>query len=254
MLDPRQYSITSPFDYFQPFQSYLEPSFPRTPEAFFEMEQQLYQTAAQVGDHIVLMKIVAAHDDPTFVKHAVEDARARSPVPLVNKGWKETSVLFLGGSRIVLKTPYLREDHRGKRGRQRTKWGKKGHGVYPVLEALGIREGLSPATRNEIALYTVQTGSSHEAKELLDRRGLGCDISTLTRIARSTAHTAIGLRDAALNTAKSLAIAVDGPLCDKRVRISTDGGRVRTRKNHRGRKTQRAAMRFRHLGENPESS
>jgi hypothetical protein len=175
-------------------------------------------------------------------------------VPLVNKGWKETSVLFLGGSRIVLKTPYLREDHRGKRGRQRTKWGKKGHGVYPVLEALGIREGLSPATRNEIALYTVQTGSSHEAKELLDRRGLGCDISTLTRIARSTAHTAIGLRDAALNTAKSLAIAVDGPLCDKRVRISTDGGRVRTRKNHRGRKTQRAAMRFRHLGENPESS
>jgi hypothetical protein len=106
MLDPRQYSITSPFDYFQPFQSYLEPSFPRTPEAFFEMEQQLYQTAAQVGDHIVLMKIVAAHDDPTFVKHAVEDARARSPVPLVNKGWKETSVLFLGGSRIVLRSIY----------------------------------------------------------------------------------------------------------------------------------------------------
>ena len=244
MLDPRQYRITSPFDYFQPFQSYLEPSFPRTPEAFFEMEQQLYQTAAQVGDHIVLMKIVSAHDDPTFVKHAVEDARARSPVPLVNKGWKETSVLFLGGSRIVLKTPYLREDHSGKRGRKRTKRGKKGHGVYPVLEALGIREGVSPATRSEIALYTVQTGSYHEAKELLDRRGLSCDISTLTRIARSTAHTAIGLREAALDTAKSLAIPVDGPLCGKRVRISTDGGRVRTRKNHKGRKTKKGRHAF----------
>jgi hypothetical protein len=129
MLDPRQYNRTSPFDYFQPFQSYLEPSFPRTPEAFFEMEQQLYKTAAQVGDHIVLMKIAAAHDDTAFVQHAVEEARTRSTVPLVNKGGKETSVLLLGGSRIVLKTPYLREDHRGKRGRKRAKRGKKGHGV-----------------------------------------------------------------------------------------------------------------------------
>lgn len=105
MLDPRQYSRTSQFDYFQPFQSYLEPSFPRTPEAFFEMEQQLYKTSAQVGDQILLMKILAAHDDTEFVNHAVEDARDRSDVPLVNKGWKETSVLLLGGSRIVLKTP-----------------------------------------------------------------------------------------------------------------------------------------------------
>lgn len=244
MLDPRQYSRTSQFDYFQPFQSYLEPSFPRTPEAFFEMEQQLYKTSAQVGDQILLMKILAAHDDTEFVKHAVEDARDRSDVPLVNKGWKETSVLLLGGSRIVLKTPYLREDHRGKRGRKRKKRGKKGHGVYPVLEALGIREGVSAATRSEIALYTVQTGSYHEAKALLERRGLCCDISTLTRIALSTAHTAIGLRDAALDTAKSLAIPVDGPLCGKRVRISTDGGRVRTRKNRRGRKTKKGRHAF----------
>ena len=52
MLDPRQYSTNSQFDYFQPFQAYLESSFPRTPEAFLEMEQRLYQTSARVGDHI----------------------------------------------------------------------------------------------------------------------------------------------------------------------------------------------------------
>ncbi len=105
MLDPRQYTSTSPFDYFQPFQSYLEPSFPRTPEAFFEMEQQLYKTAAQVGNHILLMKIAAAYDDTAFVKHAIEESQSRSTVSLVNKGWKETRMLFLGGSRIVPKTP-----------------------------------------------------------------------------------------------------------------------------------------------------
>lgn len=244
MLDPCQYSTSSPFNYFEPFQSYLERSFPRTPEAFFEMEQQLYKTSAQVGDHILLIKILAAHDDTEFVKQAIEDARVRSDVPLVNKGWKEIRVLLLGGSRVVLKTPYLRQNHRGKRGRKRQKRGKKGHGVYPVLEALGIRDGVSAATRSEIALYTVQTGSYYEAQELLKRRGLDCDISTLSRVALSTAHTATGLRDAALETAKSLAIAVDGPLCGKRVRVSTDGGRVRTRKIRRGRKTQKGRHMF----------
>ena len=58
MLDPRQYSTSSEFDYFEPFQSYLESPFPRTPEAFLEMEQQLYKTSAQVGDHILVMKIL----------------------------------------------------------------------------------------------------------------------------------------------------------------------------------------------------
>lgn len=244
MLDPRQYSTNSPCDYFEPFQAYLEQSFPRTPEAFFEMEQQLYKTAAQVGDHLVLRQILAAHDDRDFVQQAVAAARARSDVELVNKGWKETSVLLLGGSRLVLKTPYLRVDHRGKRGPKRTKRGKKGQGVYPVLEALGIRDGVSAATRSDIALYTVQTGSYQEAQELLERRGLRCDISTLSRVALSTAHTAIGLRDTALETAQSLAVPADGPLCGKRVRVSTDGGRVRTRKRRRGRKTNKGRHAF----------
>jgi hypothetical protein len=145
---------------------------------------------------------------------------------------------------MVLKTPSLRPDHRGKRGRRRKRRGKKGQGSSPVLEALGMRDGVSTATRSEIALYIVQTGSYQEAKELLARRGLRCDISTLSRIALATAHTAIELRDAALETATSLPIAVDGPLWGKRVRVSTDGGRVRTRKPRRGRKTKKGRHAF----------
>jgi hypothetical protein len=244
MLDSRQYSTSSAFDYFEPFQSYLESPFPRTPEAFLEMEQQLYKTSAQVGDRIVVMKLLHAHDDREFIKHAVAVVRDRSAVPLVNKGWRATRVLLLGGSRIVLKTPYLREDHSGKRGRKRKARGKKGAVRYPVLEALGIRDGVSAATRSEIALYTVQTGSYQEAKDLLARRGLSCDVSTLSRIALSTAHTALELRDAALETAQRLPIPPDGPLCGKRVRVSTDGGRVRTRQTRRGRKTKKGRYAF----------
>jgi hypothetical protein len=244
MLDPRQYSTNGPVDYFEPFQAHLEQSFPRTPEAFFAMEQQLYKTAAQVGDHLVFRQILAAHDDRAFVQQAVEAARARSDVALVHKGWKATSVLLLGGSRLVIKTPYLRAVARSKGGRKRTKRGKQGAGVYAVLEALGIRDGVSAATRSEIALYTVPTGSYQEARALLEKRGLCCDVSTLTRVSLSTAQSAIALRDAALESARRLPVAVDGPLCGKRVRVSTDGGRVRTRKARRGRKTAKGRQAF----------
>jgi hypothetical protein len=217
-----------------------------------EMEQQLYTTSARVGDHILLMKIIAAHNDRECIKQSVDEARERSDVPLVNTGWKETSVFLLGGSRLVIKTPYLREDHTGKRGRKHTKRGKKGHGVYPVLEALGIREGVSAATRGEIDLYTVQTGSYHEAQALLARRGLCCDISTLTHIALSTAHTAIGLRDAALETATSLPIPVDGPLCVAKgfgsAPMADGSGRAKIAV---AAKPKRAGMRLRRRGVNP---
>lgn len=44
-------------------------------------------------------------------------------------------------------------------------------GVYPVLEALGIADRVSPMTRSHLALYTVQAGSYVEAVGLLAERG-----------------------------------------------------------------------------------
>src|SRR5207247_4075315 len=51
-------------------------------------------------------------------------------------------------------------------------------------------------------------------------------------------------RDAALAAALSLPVAPTGPLAGKRVRVSLDGGRVRTRRRHRGRKTAKGRHGF----------
>jgi len=106
-----------------------------------------------------------------------------------------------------------------------------------VLEALGIADHVSPATRSEIALHVVQAASYREAAAMLARRGLACDVSSLVRISMATAEASTRLRDAALAAALSLPVAPNGPLAGKRVRVSLDGGRVRTRRRHRGRKT-----------------
>src|SRR5438093_2883983 len=79
---------------------------------------------------------------------------------------------------------------------------------------------------------------------MLARRGLACDVSSLVRISTATAETSSHLRDAALAAALSLPVPPNGPLAGKRVRVSLDGGRVRLRRTHRGRKTAKGRHGF----------
>jgi hypothetical protein len=95
-----------------------------------------------------------------------------------------------------------------------------------------------------MALYTIQAASYEEAALILKRRGLDCDISTLRRTAVTLAESDILLRDAALSSAAKIPIPPDGVLAHKRVRVSTDGGRVRTRKRKKGRKTKKGRHSF----------
>src|SRR2546425_10457258 len=222
----------------------LEEPLPQTPNDLLQLEQRLSAAAAQVADHIVVAQLTRAHEAEAFVTQALAQARAQSPGPLVHKGFRVTSVLLLGGTRLILETPYLRENRRGRRGRRRHTRGPSGAGCSPVLEALGIADRVSPATRSEIALHVVQAASYREAAAMLARRGLTCDVSSLVRISPATAEASIRLRDAALAAALRVPVPRDGPLAGKRVRVSLDGGRVRLRRTHRGRKTAKGRHGF----------
>src|SRR5437899_7492843 len=222
---------------FSSLEALLAEPVPHTPQEMVQLEQRLSTAAAQTADQIVLVQLTRAHEAEAFVTQAIAQARAQSPVPLVHKGFRTTSVWLLGGTRLVLETPYLREDRRGRRGRRRHTRGPYGAGCYPVLAALGIADRVSPATRSEIALHVVQAASYREAAAMLARRGLSCDVSSLVRVSTATAEASIRLRDAALAAALRVPVPRDGPLAGKRVRVSLDGGRVRLRRTHRGRKT-----------------
>jgi hypothetical protein len=62
-------------------------------------------------------------------------------------------------------------------------------------------------------------------------------VSSLVRITTATAEASPRRRDAALKAALRLPVPSAGPLAGQRVRVSLDGGRVRTRRTRRGRKT-----------------
>src|SRR5919198_6678258 len=244
MLTPMHQNAHIPPQAFPMLEVFLTEPFPHTPQDMMQLEQRLARAAAQTADQILLIQVTRAHEDEAFVRQAMAQARAQRAVPLVHKGMRTTSVLLLGGTRLILATPYLREDRRGRRGRRRGKRGARGTGCYPVLECLGIAERVSPASRAEIALHMVQAASYCEAAQMLSRRGLTCDVSSLVRITTATAEASTHLRDAALEASLRLPIPPDGPLAGKRVRVSLDGGRVRTRGTHRGRKTAKGRHGF----------
>src|SRR5256885_2898051 len=79
---------------------------------------------------------------------------------------------------------------------------------------------------------------------MLARRGLSGDVSSRVRISTVRASAGIRLRDAALEAALRVPVPSDGPVGGKRVRVSLDGGRVRLRRTHRGRKTAKGRHGF----------
>jgi hypothetical protein len=245
MLDPRKNIITDIESNHPWLQELLKRPAPKTAVDFLKLEQEAGNIAMKIADQIMITHLIKAHHNKEFVASCIANSYKNSPCRLRNKGWKETSIMFRGGTRIVLRTPYLRADYKGKRGRPRNTRGNGGSGIYPVLEFLGISDGVSPATKSDLSLLLVQTASYEEACDILKRRGFECDPSTLVRIATRTAEADISLRDAALSAAMNTPIPVGGPLAGKRVRISIDGGRVRTRlKKRRGRKNKKGRHGF----------
>ena len=83
--------------------SFWEIPSPRTPLAFWELEQQVQTTAAQVADQILGHHLTQVHQETDFVRQAVVQAREKSPVPLINKGLKPVSVLLSGGTRVKIR-------------------------------------------------------------------------------------------------------------------------------------------------------
>ncbi len=114
MLTLLQHTTSVPQSQFPSLEALLDEPFPRTPEDLLQLEQRLSTAAVQVADQIVLVQLTRAHEDEAFVRQAIAHVRAQSPVPLVHKGFRTTSVLLLGGTRLVLETPYLREDRRAQ--------------------------------------------------------------------------------------------------------------------------------------------
>lgn len=206
-------------------------------EEFLAFEQAAEALGRQISDRLVEAKILEAHVDSGNRRRAGQQARARfreagETQRIDNMGPRPASVRLSGGGVVRLKTPYYRPSRKGLVGRPRTKRGPDGTGCYPVLERLGIRDGVTPLTRSKISRQIVQCGSYAEALDQLRSDGLELDTTTLVRVAVATGSAALQRRDQEVLRALEEPLAERSLVDGQRLRVSVDGGRSRTRHTH----------------------
>jgi hypothetical protein len=216
-------------------------------ETFLWLEERVQHVLAVVGSHILGGVLVALHEDQEWVDSSVAAAHEQTSRPLRHRGTKSTPVRFLGGARLSVSTPYLSEDRTQRRGRRRGvgRRGPTGTGCYPALEALGILNRATPALASEVAKQSVRNASFDEAQEALAERGIVLDKKSVRDLTLKVGGAAIEQREARIEAAAQ-GLVFSEEFVGKRVVISTDGGRLRTREGGKhGRKGKKGRRGFR---------
>jgi hypothetical protein len=161
--------------------------------------------------------------------HAQERTLAKvSPKKMKDFGYRSVTVQFLGGLEVELMARYW--------CRSQTQAGK-GKGSYFGLMLLGICDRTTPALAGEVAQLAAALSSFEDAQSRLRQMGVNMTIRRITNVAYHFAQRARSRQEVD-------GMGIEGSLAGRRVVISTDGGRLRVRKDKRGKKTKKGRSRY----------
>ena len=162
--------------------------------------------------------------------HQQERALAKaSPKKMKDFGYRPVTVQFLGGLGVELMARYWCRSHARA---------DKGKGSYFGLTLLGVCDRTTPALASEVAQLAAALSSFEDAQARLQQMGVNMSIRRIANVAYHFAQRARSRQELE-------GMGIEGSLAGKRVVISTDGGRLRVRKNKRGKKTKKGRSRYR---------
>lgn len=210
----------------------------KTPNRLLDYERKLLSLVMQLGAMIITWILNTRLQDKSFQKYAKKKIITRKSKRYKHQTDLHTPIRTLFGNTIKPKLRYYIP--KGRRGRKCKvgNRGKNGTGIYPALELLGIQFGTTPALAGEVARSVADGPSMNDAKVNLQRWGISLDIKTIRRISKAFADTSLKIREEWLNKddpRNTPLITENESFKGKRILISADGGRLRIRKNKRGR-------------------
>ena len=150
------------------------------------------------------------------------------PTPFRIRGWRTTTILFLGGYQIPIVARFF------ARSKSRS---EKGKGYYPGLVLFGILERLSPAVLDLLAKSAASLGSLREAQAALADQGIDVSLTWISTAVRAAAIQARSLR-------KGHQLFSAQERYGRKILVSIDGGRLRIRKDKKGKKTNKKRTRY----------
>ena len=205
-------------------------------QGLWQMEHLLWRLLMGLGSALVALYLDAwHHHHRAWISRIQRTIQARG---YRLAGWRMTPITTLFGGKHLIATPYAVVNRRGRPGRRRKKGkrGPKGGGCFPVLEALGCREKATPALLSEVASQLTWGPSEAAAVERLQARGIPLDHQAVRRLSYALADEGLQRRQQALAHGQPAPGSDDLDLKGKRVVITVDGGRLRTREPRKGRR------------------
>ena len=142
-----------------------------------------------------------------------------SPKKMKDFGYRPVTVQFLGGLEVELMARYRCRSQAGA---------NKGRGSYFGLVLLGVCDRTTPALASEVAQLAAALSSFDDA------HAVAADGDH--HVGPAIADVAYRFAQRARSRQELDGMGIEGSLAGKRVVISTDGGRLRVRKNKWGRK------------------
>lgn len=216
------------------------------PRAFGEIEEEILGFGRKMAG--LLTAAVLQHEAvQEGVSQEAEQIREEAPGSLRKVYQKPRSVQLLCGLVLNVVCWYCAPQGNPRR--------RKGHGVesrcqgrevglYPELAALGIREGASPQLQSEVGRMVGLLPSFEIAQQELAHRGAALDYKKVRRLAEELGVEALSHRRQEIECWRRGEMEVGQELVGKRVVVAIDGGRARTRKNRKGRKSGKGRHRF----------
>lgn len=195
---------------------------------FLKLEQNLEAICQNVCGHLMRILLQLILEQPDFKRVAIENMKS-SGKKWKSKGRRTVRIRLASGIVAEVKTSYYVSDNTGKKGRKKKKRGKKGSGCYPVLDALGIKDRITPAAMEKIARMLAVCSSISESRSQLEKAGIKLDIKTVRTVGWNFGWQAIETHLERLKLWLNNATQADSPFAGQRVVITVDGGRLRER-------------------------
>lgn len=201
----------------------------RDADSFEKLEIELHAKTTKLADTLSAMKLQEALDS-IELNDAEKELLKSHPGKMKNMGRRSVTIRMLGGTLVTIEVTYY---HQKSDTKSRSR-----KGFYPKLLLLGIYDKCTPALSSRVSLFATAACSFEEAKRLMETLyGFKIDIKTICMICKRFAFRA-----------RTCFTDGDVPIKEefkgKRVVVSADGGRVRTRVNKRGKKTKKNRSRY----------
>ena len=194
------------------------------------LEGFLHSKARQLVDLMTANRLQQSLDNELF-REEVREFVKQQPQNLKNCGQRWVKIHFSGGTVIFLKVAYYTRSCDKKKRRK---------GQYPALLLLGIHDHCTPGLASEISMASAALCSYEEARHMLNSRGCSLNIKTIRNtVKRFAARARLTQQNDGMDfTSES------NDISNRKVIVSTDGGRVRIRKKKTGPKTKKGRNRF----------